>query len=315
MWARGSIAVCVRTVRNKLHTRVTLSEFVKADGALAASSVASARRLGRRRRFELGVAVQKGVSKRARRRRVDDRRQEWNTPTRTVDGILACWEYDVPARAAAALSDAEADQRQALNERVAPDVNIDIGKLPQRVARVVRRDRDVEGVGPCERSRHERIARENGRDAREPNGSAQGARVRHDRSGQASTWRVGWSTDARLRQRSVERKTGRPIEGREKPFGVSQNEERENLRMRAASERVLQRSHADADDFRPAGLWIPGFAQEVHERVNPFVLGRVEAHRVNATPMTLIARTWRHSRRTLRHRTHKPDLVHGAARD
>ena len=64
-------------------------------------------RFGRRRLFELGVAVRNGVSKRVRRRRVDDRPQECNTPTRTVDGILVCWECDVPARAAAALSDAD----------------------------------------------------------------------------------------------------------------------------------------------------------------------------------------------------------------
>ena len=120
-------------------------------GRSRASSVASARSPGRRRLLELGVAVKNDVSKRVLRRRVDDRPQECKTPTLTVDGILACWECDVPTRAAAALSDADADQRQGLNERVAPDVNLDVGELPRKVARVVRRDRDVDGVGPCER--------------------------------------------------------------------------------------------------------------------------------------------------------------------
>jgi hypothetical protein len=92
-----------------------------------------------------------------------------------------------------------------------------------------------------------------------------------------------------MQPRSVERKTGRPMEGREQPFGISQDEEREDLLTRAPSERVLQPSHADADDFRPAWLGIPGFVQEGNEGVNPFVLGRVEAHRVNATPMALVA--------------------------
>ena len=103
---------------------------------------------------------------------------------------------------------------------------------------------------------------------------------------------------------SVERKTERPIHGREKRFRIAYDEEREDLRTRAASERVLQRAHADADDFRPAGLRIPGFTQEVDEGVNPFVLGRIEAHRVNTTPMALIERAWRRPRRPFRHDTH-----------
>jgi len=104
--------------------------------------------------------------------------------------------------------------------------------------------------------------------------------------------------------RSVERQTERPVEGREEPFGIAQDEEPEDLRTRTSSERFLQPAHADADDFRPACLGIPGVAQEVHEGVNPFVLARVEAHGVNATPMTLIDRIRRRPRRALRRGTH-----------
>ena len=94
------------------------------------------------------------------------------------------------------------------------------------------------------------------------------------------------------------------MEGRQKPFGVSQDEELEDLRTRAPSECVLEPSHADADDFRPACFGIPGFAQEVNEGVNPFVLNRVEAHRMNATPMA-VARIARRLR-------HRPFGAHGA---
>ena len=49
---------------------------------------------------------------------------------------------------------------------------------------------------------------------------------------------------------------------------------------------------------------IPGFAQEANEGVKPFVLSRVEAHRVNATPMAVIERAGRRPRWTLRYGTH-----------
>ena len=91
-----------------------------------------------------------------------------------------------------------------------------------------------------------------------------------------------------MRQRSVERKSGRPIEGREKPFGISQDEELEDLRTGAPGERFLQPEQTDADDFRPACLGIPGFGQEIEERIKPFISSRVETHRVNSTPMTLV---------------------------
>ena len=237
-----------RRVRTSRTEQITYScnacRFCKGcRGARAPVSGERARRLGRRRRLERGVAVQNGVSTRVRRRRVDDRLQEWNTPTRTVDGILACWDCDVPARVAATLSDAEADQRQGLNERVAPEV-------------------------------------------------------------QESTWRVGRDTDARMRQRSVERKSGRPLEGREQPFGISQDEELKDLSTGAPGERFLQPEQTDADDFGPACVGIPGFGQEIEERIKPFISSRVETHRVNATPMALVKGVWRRLRCTFRRGGH-----------
>ena len=107
-----------------------------------------------------------------------------------------------------------------------------------------------------------------------------------------------------MRQRSVERKSGRPIEGREKPFGISQDEELEDLRTGAPGERFLQPEQTDADDFRPACLGIPGFGQEIEERIKPFISSRVETHRVNSTPMALVNGVGRRLRCTFRRGGH-----------
>ena len=107
-----------------------------------------------------------------------------------------------------------------------------------------------------------------------------------------------------MRQRSVERESGRPIEGREKPFGISQDEELEDLRTGAPGERFLQPEQTDADDFRPACLGIPGFGQEIEERIKPFISSRVETHRVNSTPMALVKGVGRRLRSTFRRGGH-----------
>lgn len=80
-----------------------------------------------------------------------------------------------------------------------------------------------------------------------------------------------------MQQHSVERKTGRPMEGREKSFDISQDEELEDLRTRAPGERVLQRSHADADDFRPACL--AGRSELTHVELERALLRWIDATR------------------------------------
>lgn len=71
--------------------------------------------------------------------------------------------------------------------------------------------------------------------------------------------------------RSVERKTRGTVERREKPLGVSQDEELEYLCARTPGERVLQPEQTDADDFGSPGLRIAGFGQKIDESIDPVI--------------------------------------------
>ena len=72
---------------------------------------------------------------------VRDRAQQRKAAALTIDGVLARRERDVAPRATAALSDAEADQLQAV-ERAVGEMQLGIGEFAGRVAFVVRGDLD-----------------------------------------------------------------------------------------------------------------------------------------------------------------------------